>query len=831
MVAALEGAPLDEAKAYFEATLYEGAIDKCNAVLKMSSLTKREQEEAQDLLAQAYLYSQNPQKALEVLNDPPPPPEGNYLKGVAFKALGDLTQAEAAFTEAAKSPNPRQQETLLELGTLRFALKKDPEETRQPFDEIKLIPGKETLYNQAQIYLARLDLGSENCDRAIKRLRALQMSLPSGSSYNIQAAFWTGMAHYQKGNLHEAIQAFAASLPKKGGLKTPWQSETLHYMVDCTLQLAQMQGNMAFFNQAEELLNGSEPSEEGDLALAELLLFKGQLLKDQAIFQKGRTLIETPGKFTTLPLRGKVCSILAQVTEGEEREKYLAELTSPTFKGTMHYEQGWLWRGFDYLKRALSLKKREPAFASIAFQNAANAFEESGPAAKRYQAEALWHLKTPAALDKAYKLLESEKPSGETFFLKGLIASETDRQKGIDLLKEGLAHADGESAEKIQFLLGTLYFHDQRFKEALTSFLELSETTYDEGTASQALLWAARCSEEQPDEARSLRKKIFETYPNTSAAGEAYFFFYPYREYVQGERGALKHLQSFLEKFPKSPLGINARYLIGMDFKRDRKTVEGKWIRKKDLNRCIEAFQDGETLFEELARDNKVPEEDYPFYLKVKTRSTLERALANLAIADESQGAKRQIFLEYAEDVFREIEAEAGNVPEKEEGAYWLTQTLLRQGQKEEAKRELEKMIERYKAAHITRGYFLSRVWYELGQLALENNQPQAALEYFSFAEDAAKGKILSTDQRIDLLIQKSLSYLALNETDTAMLLLSQAINSDEVSGLRIKAMYLRAEIYQQQGRKELARKQLEATSQKGGPWAQKAKQKLDEEL
>ena len=59
-----------------------------------------------------------------------------------------------------------------------------------------------------------------------------------------------------------------------------------------------------------------------------------------------------------------------------------------------------------------------------------------------------------------------------------------------------------------------------------------------------------------------------------------------------------------------------------------------------------------------------------------------------------------------------------------------------------------------------------------------------------------------------------------------------QAINDDSISSLRVKAMYQRAEIYIQQGRYDLARKQLEATAKKGGEWALKAKQRLiDDDL
>ena len=65
---------------------------------------------------------------------------------------------------------------------------------------------------------------------------------------------------------------------------------------------------------------------------------------------------------------------------------------------------------------------------------------------------------------------------------------------------------------------------------------------------------------------------------------------------------------------------------------------------------------------------------------------------------------------------------------------------------------------------------------------------------------------------------------------DDAIMVLSKVVNDDAVSSLRLKAMYLRAETYEQQGRAELARKQLESMVKKGGPWAEQAKIKLEKD-
>lgn len=217
--------------------------------------------------------------------------------------------------------------------------------------------------------------------------------------------------------------------------------------------------------------------------------------------------------------------------------------------------------------------------------------------------------------------------------------------------------------------------------------------------------------------------------------------------------------------------------------------------------------------------------------------------MANLAISDESQGAKRQIYLEYAEEVFLGLvrDFETLNHPYAkllfdndsypalyEESTFWLAQTFVRAQNDEAARNIFTKMLERYHAAKVTKGYYLSRVWYELGKIALRRKEYALALQSFKHAEDTAKGnQVLSTDQRLDLWIQQSMSYRGLNQFDNAILILSKVVNDDAISALRLKAMYLRAETYEQQGRPELARKQLESMVKKGGIWALKAQEKL----
>ena len=388
-------------------------------------------------------------------------------------------------------------------------------------------------------------------------------------------------------------------------------------------------------------------------------------------------------------------------------------------------------------------------------------------------------------------------------------------ERGVNAFKAGQFSLAEKSLRQVQdsralYLLGQILLKQGKRFEAEQQFLKLTQDYPISSLVGESLLFAAKASD--GEKAKAYCRKVFEEYPESSAAAETYFIFYPYRDYVQGERAAIKHLQGMQKRFPDSPYLVIAHYLIGMDERRDRKNAQGKWIRKKDLIAAIDAFQEAESLFERL----KIPSDQSDFFTRVRFRCTFERALANLNIAEESQGPKREIFTQYATEVFEQLYRDLKD----EESAFWLAQAYLK-GQQEEAAEKLLKSMSTEQS-----GYYPSRVHYELGKIAMGRNDYTQALRYFSQSENKSQNSI-SADQKIDLWIQQSHCYRELHNFDEAMLILSKAINDDTISSLRVKAMYLRGEIYALQGRHDLARKQWEATAKKGGEWAQKSKLRL----
>ncbi len=678
-------------------------------------------------------------------------------------------------------------------------------------------------------------------------------------------------------------QALPANHPEKG----EEYEEVLYYMGSSCLALASIapspQEKHIYYDKAERIFAEwvqKEPKENAYLAQANAYISRYKEFKDEVARNRAEAILSQDELFISLEAKARALLLKAHLENSyEQRERYYKMLSDDLFVATASYSQGYYDRGKHHFQEAERLvqdnrfSEAVPVFAAAAYAfgragslkyetDAASAFE-----AVKWQAKAYMSQHTKDGYMNAHKVLEgclSEREKvkmvkgiqdpGEAYYLWGLSAallSDLDKVY-TDRAKKSLAICFREFpqsayAKDSLFLLGSLQYKDKEFAQAEASFYTLVQDLSDGQHLPAAYFWLAKSLTKQQKEeaaAAAYRRKVFEEFPAHPLAAEAYFTLYSYKSYLQGERQAIKHLQSFQEKFPDSHLIVNAYYLMGMDAKRDRKTPEGKSISKKNLKASIEYFNLAEAAFDQFFGSGKISPEDLNYYISLRYQCTLERALANLSIADESQGAKKRIFLEYAQEVLQQLclDLKNGENPLArklmrkepfpkllEESSYWLSQALIKSENYQEAEKELSHMLDNYKSAKITKGYFVSRVYYDLGMMAYQQKDYRKALGWYVLSEDAAKGKSINSDQKIDLWIQQSLCYRELDEMDKAMLILSKAINDEAISSLRVKAMFLRGELYSLQGRHDLARKQWESTSKNSGEWAQKAKQKLEE--
>lgn len=760
---------LQEADRYFEATLFDKALP-IYIKLSAENLSSQDSIHVNIRLAQSYAALNEYEKAISVLKGKEDPKSLNLIARL-YTEQKEYALAYAAldkYLKKSEAKGEERDELLFRSGELMIL--------QEQFDEAKKILSSigsaSPFYVQAQRYLARIDIKDRNDQGAIVRLQDL-------ADKSTETALLLGEAYFNLSDFEKAAQYLEPVIADTSIEMKERRLGTAERLLISYLELQQPENADKLLKRLDKELEIAESS----YLLGRYYTVKAENLKDSV----------------------------------QSREAYQAASKS-------------FLRGYE----AITAQSNRFADKLLTASVEADARTKDPVCCKR----ALENMQELNVNEKNYVYLQALLSAylADTGALPPTLV--------IQQLKE-LVNSQSKQAEKIQYLIALLYFQEKRFLEAHKYFLEAAK---DKELAGESYFWAAKSLEALDpvnSDIKKYKQKVYEEYPQSAYADEAYFTYYAYRDYLHGDRAAIKHLQRVPELFPNSRYVVSAYYLIGMDFKRDRKSPEGKSLRKKDLNSSIEALHNSEESFDRLFAEGKLTQDQIAYYAKVRYRSILERALANLVVGDESQGAKKKIFYEYAVEVLNRTVEELKNpkhpyTPQLiqgesypqllEESSFWLAQGYIKLGEESKADQLLSEMVRRYEAAKITRGYFLSRVWYERALLAMQQKKYGRALEYLSFAEDSAKGKILSTDQKIDLWIQQSLCYKELGDTEKAMLTLSKAINDDAISSLRVKAMFLRAELYEVQGRHELARKQLEATSKKGGEWALKARQKMEKE-
>ncbi len=272
-----------------------------------------------------------------------------------------------------------------------------------------------------------------------------------------------------------------------------------------------------------------------------------------------------------------------------------------------------------------------------------------------------------------------------------------------------------------------------------------------------------------------------------------------------------------------------------MDRKKDHLSEEGELLRRRNWLGAIDAFQQAESTFEELLEKQLIPALEIPYFIQVREQAQLERGKLNFAIAQESSGGKRLIYLNYAEQVFKNlIQHFLSSIPPSSypnrwaEAEFQLAKIYREQGKEEKAGKQLNQALAHFKQGNIQEGSRLAHVWIEKGKMAYQKQDYATALACFDEGEKAMHGKGIHPEERLALWIEESHCHQALEQWDASMRLLSKVINADVISPLRIQAMFLRAESYERQGRHELALKQLEAISRQGGKWAQEAQNKME---
>lgn len=818
--------------------------------------------------------------------------EAIFLSGLSYSKLGRIDQAISAFlnylTLEENRPLPFHFDALYELGVAYFKQEKYDEAKKQ-FKEIQPQSGKKRHYPLSQVYLARMAITEKNYTLAEKLIENLDIEVSIDEIFPFTLTFLQGETHFSRGNWEKAIHHFSKAIPTKNPQMAGWTEDSLFYLGWCYLNLAE-ENNTDEIKLRQHLTNCEQifiklieisPSDRAYLGLGQCYLTQGNHLKDNNALHKLEILLSEKEKFKTRQSLHHALLLRAQASPSyEERKKLFRQLTIESNNDSPYFGNAWYLKGVNEFdegqehiisgKKQSSLKHFEYSLKSFnrAFDLLYPTDKKLAALSLKFQVQAYYHLNTKEGFLKGLAVLgkilnqyrddlflELDDP-GEIFFLQGLIASnliECDEGHTFyNIAESSLIHTidsypKGEYYDESLRLLGTLYYSSNNFQKAQDTFLMLTGKIPPSPFSGEAYFWASNSSEmlnEDHVKTKYFRRKVYEQYPDSPYSAEAFFRYYDYAEYLRGNTQAVDHLMTFLERYPESPFVLNSLYLIGLSHLQEKKSPDGKWNKEKDYESAIEAFSQLENVFNHLYKSNHIPQEKISYFINILYRAKLEKGLALLSQAEEYETAGNSNYLLKAEKCLHQMYTDFDNPNHpfttylvlgesltrlQEESGYHLARCYILEGDDEAACRLLEKMIEKYKNAKVTRGVYLSKIWYEMGKIIARQKDYSLAIQYFKNSEDAAKGKILRPDELLELWIEQSYCHQCSGEMGEAMLILSRVINYDAVSPNRLKAMFLRALIYEEEGRLELARRQLEAVAKKGGKWSIKAKEKLEE--
>lgn len=770
-----------------------------------------------------------------------------YLLAISYRHMKRYHEALSILNSL--SSDSLKEEILLEKGLNYYCLN----EFEQAYTYFKSI-SQQTIeaYIPAQMYLAKIALIQSDSPQAFILLNALDPVLHAFHPLQFEISYLKGLSAFLQRDYAQASSDLAKALKKKSKQAQYWQLEASYYLAASDLMLARQvnidhKDREKLFEQAEEALHLYPSSfQEEKFYLLELELYLTWSQINPTISQKSLQLL-THLPQLSLEKSQQLDRLKSDfLLSDSERTRYYHQLVSSHALDP----QAWYLQGMNHFLLSQKSPLYHPLLADaiLDFDHAYHLYDQKGKDleaafALKYLALTSYLHKTPKVCEQSWELLNTaiEKkriPAAfldEIAYLAMLLAVDiqVDLEKTKTILLKVRSSPSNQWKEQIEKLQGILLYNHKRIDEAEEQFNHFLIEYPSSFLIPEIYSWKAKCAEDQKQEEKrkTCLKQIFLSYPNHLLAAHAYFNYYPYHDYAKGNRKAIKHLQSMPKSFPSHPLSMVAFYLVGLDCQKNHLNENGKIEKHQNLSAAIEFFQQGEQLFDQIKQAQSFSSHEMEYFTQVRHRCQLERALTNLTIANQSQQTKKDIYLSYAEEVFNQLNEELHRTFSPsyldilEETEFWLMQTYLKQNKEIEAHGLLSHMLEHYRQLGQTQGYFLSRVWYEKGQMALKKQDYQQALQDFLAAEQTAFG--LNPHQKIDLWIQQSLCYKEKGQYDEAICLLSKAINDEAISPLRFKAMFLRAEMYEQQGKPELALKQLEAIIKKGGKWGDQAKEKL----
>lgn len=666
--------------------------------------------------------------------------------------------------------------------------------------------------------------------------------------YKGRAAFLRGRAHYEL----KAYDLAIASLEEALEMDQRDQQAIHEYLGFAYYKSYPMSKSLDTLKKAQQyLLHALETNpalEECMVSLAHVCYLRKTQFKDS---EAARALKAAMDHYPLKTYKNafEVGLLFTQISESfEERESVFNKLSQLDGIGQLERERLAFFHGKSLYKEAIE-SQNVGLYSQVLFQLEETFCSlytvEPGylKSALQMMAVSAMNSQDPDLLDKIMSFFESfaqkypefstiDGVNEELLYYHGLMGStllNLGSQKGYERGKSALTqllNLEGVTyKDQVLYLLATLEYDAQEYDRARHRFLKVIETYPDSEWIPDAWFWAAFCIEHQkhdPQIAREYRRHVFEDYKTSLLAPEAYYRYYSERAYEKGEREALSHLEKMGDLFPNSPYQLTSFYFHGLHK-----------MAMADYAASIGLFQTAETLYEDKVLSQASSSQEKALFEGLYHKSKYSRAEALLKLAEHEKGEVRQSMIGEAISAYQEAHKNILSTMKPEEFSYpellekidlalafaWIKTMNFELG--EQKLHEMKNLYTRSKV----KGSHSFQVFLELGRIAMAKQDFLGAIELFDqITQPQSEGDL---EDYIEIHIQKSLCYKALGEFDNAIMVLSNLINEFSEEKHAVKAMFIRAELYELQGRREMAQKQLQVAAKKEGEWAKMSKDRL----
>ncbi|MCB1135407.1 MAG: tetratricopeptide repeat protein, partial [Chlamydiia bacterium] len=568
-----------------------------------------------------------------------------YLLGSAARQAGDFQTAEEslkAYLAYGKNFElPHQDEALLELG-LNYVKSSKPHLAQQTFEDLSKRAVQPYYKGLAHSYAARIYIDAGNYEAADEALGEAEKLVDSDEPLSLEIHYLRGEALYHMGRWQEAISAYQAALPPVHPERVAWREATLYNIAWANLELGDASGRgsaeqLAYYDRAENVLNslvGDGADEEVYLSLAKGYLKRAEKLGDDACLGKIDKLLAKEGLFKSMDHALEACLLRAEASrDPDQKETLLAQATDPRFSNAERYGEAWLLRGMNRFEQAkdlhsLQIKDRADAHYQKASDAFSTAFEilrtknrvlagqalrhevqsyfQQGSYENRYMALSL----IESLLDSHRDVYTAMREQDELLYYRGLIASylmpygeaEELKQLAMESLNRVVEQwPEGSYAADAYNVMGSVHVLSGDYASAEQVYLTLARDYPYSEHVGEAWFWAAEAASALHRDGaivRKYRRKVFDEHPQTAHAAEAYFKYYNYSDYLQGQGQAMAHLQGMKSLFPNSPHLIVADYLIGLDLKGERRSETGDIVHYADMGAALGAFEEARQHFD-----------------------------------------------------------------------------------------------------------------------------------------------------------------------------------------------------------------------------------------